>query len=131
MNLILQRKDFREDGIFGFLLDKNYKYLFTTLEHSYDLLPKLPSGVYKCKRGMHRLHDLVEFETFEVLDVPGHTGILVHVGNYNGDSEGCILIGSGFGSTGKGGKMITASKQAFNAFMKLQENCDEFTLTVA
>jgi hypothetical protein len=131
MNLILQRKDFREDGIFGFLLDTNYKYLFTTLEHSYNLQPKLPQGEYTCKRGPHKLHDGVSFITFEVMDVPGHTGILIHIGNYNDESEGCILIGTGFGNNGRGGKMITSSKQAFDAFMKLQENCDAFTLTVA
>ncbi len=146
MNIILSRKDYREDGIFGFILTSSYKYLFTTCEHSYNQLPKLPEGVYQCKRGtgsgrgvdengnsiegFHRLHDGVWFDTFEVMGVPNHTGILFHVGNYNEDSEGCILVGTGFGNRGNGGKMITASKQAFKEFMGLQHGCDEFTLTV-
>lgn len=130
MNIILNRQEFRSDGIFGFILDSNYKFLFTCLEHSYDCLPKLPKGKYSCVRGLHKLHDGIEFEAFEVMDVPNHTGILFHIGNYNEDSEGCILLGVGFGQTSSNGKMITGSKQALKAFMELQKELDSFTLIV-
>lgn len=128
MDFVLSRKDYREDGIFGEL--KSESNFFVTLEHSYSNVPKLPPGKYTCKKGIHTLHDGIPFTAFEVMDVPGHTGILFHVGNYNADSEGCLLLGLQIGRQLSGGWMITHSKQAFEQFMKLQENVDEFNLTV-
>lgn len=132
MDIVLTRKERREDGIFGEICSEKGEFLFITLEHSYNLKPKLKPGRYKCVRGMHRLKaDEPEFETFEVKGVKGHWGILFHVGNYNEDSEGCILIGLGMGNRSGGGKMITSSKQAFKRFMDLQAGMDEFYLVVA
>lgn len=128
MNLNLLRNKFREDGIFGELTAPNFHCF--TLEHSYDCKPKLSDGTYTCKRGEHKLKDGVPFITFEIMDVPGHWGILFHVGNYNKDSEGCVLVGTGIGNTSKKGLMLTASKQAFAKFLDLLKDCDEFTLTV-
>jgi hypothetical protein len=125
MNLHLTRKQYRDDGIFGEIdCDKIY---FFTLEHSYDKMPKIPQGVYRCTRW-----DSPKFgyQTFMLNDVPGHDHILIHIGNYNHDSEGCILIGLGLGRTKNNGVMITSSKQAFQKFMELQEGVDEFTLTI-
>ena len=65
-----------------------------------------------------------------MMKVKGHYGILFHVGNYNEDSEGCILLGTGFGNTSSKGKMITASKQAFKQFMEMLKETDLFTLIV-
>jgi len=62
MDLKLKRGIFREDGIFGSIYDSKDNLLFTTCEHSYDFMPKLPKGTYTCKRGIHRLKNLVEFE---------------------------------------------------------------------
>ena len=128
MDLTLLRRDFREDGIFG-EIDIGNDYFFT-LEHSYDLKPKLPDGKYTCKRGEHKLHDGIPFEAFEVMDVPGHTGILFHIGNYNRDSEGCILLGLALGAMINYGVMLVSSKQAFKKFMDIQKECDEFNLIV-
>ena len=132
MNLrLVRRNDAGADGVFSELSDLKGNFLFVTLEHSYNNKPKIPDGTYICKRGMHRLHSMTEdFETFEITGVEGHTNILFHVGNYNADSEGCVLLGKSIGHMLKGGRMICASKQAFEAFMKLQEGCDEFSLVV-
>lgn len=35
---------------------------------------------------------------FEVGDVPGRTRLLIHEGNYVGDSKGCVLVGVRAGS---------------------------------
>lgn len=124
--MLLSRKMFRDDGVFSVLHDR-----FQTLEHSYNLLPKIPNGTYTCVRGMHRLHGMTEdFETFEVTGVEGHSNLLFHVGNYNEDSEGCILVGEQVGQKLNGGKMITNSKVAFKQFMGLQAGVDSFTLVV-
>lgn len=126
MDMHLLRKDFREDGIYGEMTGKNA--FFITLEHSFDLKPALADGEYICKRF---LSPHLGYEVFQITDVPGHTFILIHIGNFNGNSDGCVLLGSQIGYTVKpGGWMITGSKQAFAAFMKLQEGVDEFKLTV-
>lgn len=130
MNLSLIRTAFRIDGIFGELRDDSDTELFITLEHSYDLVPKIPDGVYKCIRGIHQLEHMADpFETFEITEVPNHTEILFHVGNANVDSAGCVLLGMTFAQVG-GAQWITQSQHSFERFMILQTDCDEFELTV-
>lgn len=127
MKLLLTRTDYRASGIFGRLEFSDGTILFT-LERAYHqsndtFRPKLPNGTYECKLGIHRLHDLKSFETFEVMNVPGHTGILFHKGNRNEDSEGCILIGMY-----RTEHEIYESRIAFNKFMEKLKDVKEFTL---
>lgn len=129
MTLKLIRREFREDGIFSELLDENGKIIAHTLEHSYDSKPKLYDGGFVCVRGTHRLHNMVPFETFEITGVQGHTGILFHIGNWNKDSDGCVLVGSGIAQSSQG-QMITGSIQAFSEFMELLKDQDSFDLIV-
>jgi len=136
MDLILKRNRFRQDGIFGELLKDNGDGFVVTLEHAYrdqnlNYSPKIPEGSYTCVRGMHRLDGMTEdFETFEITNVPGHTNILFHVGNFNNDSSGCILLGSNV-LKADAGWSIQSSRVAFTRFMELQEGVDKFTLIVA
>lgn len=116
-------------GIFGFITDMNDSELAVTLQHAYQLVtgdyePKLQPGTYTCNRSQHELHS-GPIETFEVMHVPGHTGILFHYGNYNADSDGCILLG-----TYADANQIYNSRVAFDKFMKLQTGVDSFTLIV-
>lgn len=137
MDLILTRTDERPDGIYGLLTDMNDVLVAHTLEHAYEHLAqygpyyaaKLPSGIYSCVRGLHRLHNGPQFDTFEVTGVAGHSGILFHVGNYNKDSDGCVLVGSRITKNGDDWA-VTQSRVAFNKFMELQKGVDVFTLTV-
>lgn len=133
MDLILQRHQLKSTGIFGSLASAD-EIVAVTLEHAFqngDLwLPAIPEGVYTCQRGMHQLEGMKEpFETFEIMNVPGHTGILFHVGNYNRDSSGCVLLGSMIISD-SAGDMITGSSKTFQKFMQLQAPVEMFQLTV-
>lgn len=140
MNLILKRTNKEVDGIFGVLSDESGSTIAVTLEHAYDsglgngsYDAKTPLGDYKCVRGQHQLHGMTKpFTTFEVTNVPGHTNILFHVGNFNEDSEGCILLGRRIAPRDppESGNMITSSRNTFNAFMDLQKDLNEFTLTI-
>lgn len=104
---------------------------FVTLEHAYAdgmaFTAKLAPGLYTCVRHPpNRLH----YETFMVTNVPPFQGapvdgILIHRGNYNKDSEGCILIG-----LEKATGCILESEKAFDQFMELQKDVDTFTLQV-
>ncbi len=138
MNLKIIRYTPSYDGVFGELSTGDGKSFGVTLEHAFsDTLDqgpfwaKVKDGTYTCKRGEHQLHNSPKFITFEVTGVEGHQGILFHVGNYNKDSEGCILLGRRIvHNPDAEGRMITSSKNTFNKFMDLQKNVDEFTLTV-
>lgn len=132
MNLSLTRKEFRSDGIFSELHSEMGEFIAVTLEHSYDNQPKIPVGTYTCRRGLHRLHGMTEdFETFEIVGVEGHTNLLFHWGNFNKDSEGCVLLGSEIGKNGDdGAQMILHSRDTFKKFMRIQDGINEFKLTV-
>lgn len=137
----LYRDSYSADGIFGLLLDENDVAVATTLEHAYPAKaedvdtfePKLAPGVYTCLRGKHQLYGMdAPFDAFEIMDVPSFqgvpvTGILFHVGNYNRDSEGCILLGQ---TIDVGQKMVVRSREAFAAFMGGLVGVDSFQLTV-
>ena len=127
---ILHRTDFTPDGIFGtFTFDGDDAPFGVTLEHAYQLddawVPKVPPGTYKCVLGQHYLHS-GPVTTFEIMGVAGHSGILCcHVGNYNKDSDGCVLIGDA-----REGNMITNSRDAFERYMARLVGVDEFMLEV-
>jgi hypothetical protein len=135
MNLKLIRNEFRQDGIFGTLETELGKQLAITLEHAYADLqgwsPKLPDGDFVCVRGTHRLdHSSGPFETFQIIGVPGHTGILFHIGNFNFDSDGCVLLGENIVQM-SGARAISSSKITFQKFMDFQSDVDEFSLNVS
>jgi hypothetical protein len=129
MHLTINRTERRLDGIVGKLYDDDGDFFAMTLERSYGGAPKVPIGTYTCRRGKHRLADLQPFTTFEVLNVPGHTGILFHAGNWHTDSKGCILIGR-TGMHSAKGYMITHSRLTMERFMDMLDGVDEFTLTI-
>lgn len=130
MTLYLKRQEFREDGVFSHLEDSKGNLIAATLEHSFDLKPKVYDGVFKCVRGTHRLHNNVPFETFEITGVVEHSGILFHVGNYNSDSDGCVLLGTDIAPSDKG-QMVRHSMIAFSKFMGLLEGQQSFDLIVS
>lgn len=130
MDLFLSHSDYTSAGVFGYLRNDD-DLLLCTLEHAYQTpentyKPKLPPGGYKCVRGIHKLAGMEQpFETFEVTEIFGHTGILFHVGNFNADSHGCILLG-----TDKDPIQIFNSRVAFGIFMKFMDGISEFNLSV-
>lgn len=134
MDLQLCRRSYMPDGIFSQLKQFDGQLLCATLEHAYDdgdgyFVPKIPGGVYTCKRGIHALHNGIPFETFEITGVEGHVNLLFHAGNFNKDSEGCVLLGE-HQVQSNGVDMVTNSRTTFQQFMQLQFGVEEFRLEV-
>lgn len=134
MDLALNRNQFSQDGVFGTLEDMTGKQIAVTLEHAYagtsSWISKIPDGKYACVRGQHQLLGMSQpFETFMILNVPNHTGILFHTGNYNEDSDGCVLVGDTV-TTVNGARAISSSRLTFAEFMEIQDGVESFDLTV-
>jgi hypothetical protein len=85
----------------------------------------IPPGRYVAKR-----HVSPKFgETFWLQDVPGRSEILFHKGNLADDTHGCILVGESFNPVG-GEDGITASKEGFNEFMRLNAGKESIVITI-
>lgn len=63
-----------------------------------------------------------------LLDVPGFTGVRIHPGNTDADTEGCILVGYEW----KGGDFIGRSRAAFDwLFVQLEAAAGDIWLTIS
>lgn len=131
MKWTLVRKKYIESGIFGELTSEDGNHIFQTLEHAYRVTgelgpesvgyyPKIPEGIHRCVPYASPKHGMM-VPLLDNLDDPidQDRKFEIHIGNYNEDSEGCILVGMGIGNRANGGKMLTASKQAFDQLMKI------------
>jgi len=82
----------------------------------------IPASTYKCT-----LADTVKRgKVYRVNGVTGRTGILIHVGNYPRDTQGCILPGVGLYSGGIGG-----SRNALDSLIELCGNTFTLKIVVA
>ncbi len=134
MNLSLVRKRNDESGIYSELVNGAGDLIAYTIEHAYSdsgiWAPKVPVGSYICNRGKHLLDNgkpaFETFETFEIMGVPGHTGILFHKGNTEDNSHGCVLLGSVLN-----GNTLLNSAKAFELFMVLMDGINSFALKVS
>jgi len=123
-----QLKYFRyeSEGIFGHLIfgDKVIGFVLDepVLQSDGSYLPVVLPGTYTCKR--YRSPHF-GYDVFQILDVPGHTYIEIHIGNRLSDTHGCLLLG-----TAIEGSALTESKKAFDSFMASMEGIDTFTLVV-
>ena len=127
----LVRVAVRFDGAFGVLLERGLPFA-VTLERTYGepggapQIVKIPAGTYHCERTRFQRGG---YETFEVTGVAGHSRLLFHRGNVEGDSEGCILVGQCFGTI-QGAGAVMLSQLAFTDFMKRCAGRLNFSLEV-
>jgi Family of unknown function (DUF5675) len=75
---------------------------------------RTPAGFYKCEPYSSKKHP----DVYILKDVPGRTYILFHVGNYERDTLGCILLGSSAGMA-KGEPAVLNSVDAFKRFRQI------------
>jgi len=149
---ILHYELYRKDGIYGkFQFAGDTQPFCDTLSHAYAIpgpsntytyQPIVKAGTYECRRGIHHIHakdGLEEIETFEILGIPDHSGLLFHPLNYQMQSEGCTGLGASrvrYDSNQDGkidaldDEMITRSRATFAAWMQRLQGIDSFMLQV-
>lgn len=94
----------------------------------------IPEGVYTLKK---RYSPIVQSSTdgefgkgWEVTDVPSRTYIMIHPGNWDKDTAGCILPGRHFSWHGRYGPMVVSSRITFTKLMAALEPQEEWTLDI-
>lgn len=108
MKITLDRQPSTPDGTLG-MVSIDGVFLCYSLEPSETraLFPAIPAGTYRVlittsNRFKRRL---------PLILVPGRSGIRVHPGNFDDDTEGCVLLG-----TGKRGCEVVNSRVACDMF---------------
>ena len=86
----------------------------------------IPEGEYEA----HRIYSPKFGKCFHIQDVPGRSEILIHKGNYNKDTHGCILVGMGHADINEDGVMDVI--ESTRAMEKLQNaiTTDQFELII-
>lgn len=85
----------------------------------------IPVGEYRAHSLQHQKYG----KTFLVEHVPGRSGILIHQGNFAKDTEGCILVGSGY-SRSEQGAAIRNSEKAMNRFREMTKGAARIRLII-
>ena len=76
----------------------------------------IPEGKYE----VHLIYSPKFGKCFQIQDVPDRTEILIHKGNYNKDTHGCILVGMGHEDiNGDGVLDVIESTHAFTKLMNI------------
>jgi len=89
----------------------------------------IPAQQYICKRYSSEKYP----DTFQIMNVPGRSRVLIHPGNTIHHTEGCILLAQYVGKLNIGGVVergVLNSGKTFRAFMALMNGIDEFHLTI-
>ena len=118
-----------ERGTFGVLRVGQVPFALTLEEpwrENQRRVSCIPAGTYRCAR----VQSLKFGETFQVLDVPGRSGILFHKGNTLQDTEGCILVGEQFALAEGFMPYIADSRAGYEEFMRLLQGVNECELVI-
>ena len=121
----LVRVSIAEAGAFGVLLQAGIPFV-VTLERTFERRRVvIPPGEWRCRRTVFRKRG---YPTYEVL-VPDHERVLIHIGNLEEDSTGCVLLGMEFGEL-QGRPAVLLSRLAFREFMRRAQARPELRLRV-
>jgi len=92
-------------------------------------MSSIPAQQYFCERYSSKEHP----DTFQVMDVPGRTKVLIHSGNFIEHTEGCILLAEKWGKLKIDGiekRGALNSGNTFKKFMQVMKNINMFSLTI-
>ena len=144
MKLRVVRYNSSDDFTLGMLLDEtNGKhFLCYTLEDEHRETKvmhetRIPAGTYKITLrtvgGFHTRYSAKYGDMHKgmlwVRDVPGFEYILIHTGNTDEHTSGCLLVGSTSDVKGFVGGSVTAYKKIYPPIAAALENGEEVTIT--
>ena len=125
-SILIERFAYSPMGTFGHLTGAG---TFFTVERPWannaERISCIPEGTYRCQRGVFPKFK----ETFQVMDVPGRSAILFHIGNTMVDFEGCIGVGTELGYVNECWG-VTNSRTAYARFMEALKGEATFALEI-
>lgn len=135
--ILLKRVCFDDDGTYGVLIENNVPFMLMLEETWRDNargISSIPTGTYMVKRIIRPDGR----EAWQVQNVPDRTAILIHSGNTEADTEGCLMPGLEWGvvkaKDDESGKIesqpaVLRSQEAFlRLWTRIEE--DEFRLVI-
>ena len=133
MNLWLTRTHFGPNSTLGKLVEQGFRC--HTLEDAVREVPGVPVAEWKIKgqtaipEGSYNVVITMSARFKRrmplLLDVPGFSGIRIHAGNTDADTQGCILVGSDYMVQRNGNYIITGARLAYDALFTLIDNALE------
>lgn len=124
--ITIKRISENEHGTFGVLIKDNIP-LCVTLEDMWKdnkrNISCIPAGMYHVVKHFGRKYK----DVWRIENVPNRYGILIHSGNTEEDTTGCVLVGKHYGFLG-GKYAILDSMETINALRN--ELPDEFWLKI-
>ena len=136
MHMTLQRAHHKADVTIGMLSIEGVEHSpIYTLENPWkDNKPwvsSIPIGDYAVTRWISPNHG----DCFKIFEVDGRTDILIHIGNFETETSGCVLVGMSSGvmfnkDTGQEEPAVKSSALALGYLQDLLRNTDNLTLTV-
>lgn len=124
--VILDRFKSDEQGTFGMMTLDGEQLCFTCELPWLDNEPDkscIPPGEYICVN-YHSLHFP---DVWQLSNVPGRKNILIHNGNSEADTHGCILVGDSMGKLNGVSAVLNSVKTLHSLKSKLPST---FTLTI-
>lgn len=123
MNAVLLRTksdDYQTTGVFSLLDESGFLFNCFSLElphkRNQTSISRIPSGRYLCKKRHSK-----KYGWHYILDnVPNRSYILIHFGNYNRDTKGCILLGKDLIDINGDGKLdVTSSRKTMEKLLSI------------
>lgn len=141
MNLTALRYGHSKKSTLGlFMIDG--KFYVYTLEDAFHVVKipgetRIPNGTYKVilrTYGGHHERYKLKFPEFhkgmlQVMDVPNYTDILIHIGNTDDDTEGCLLVGNKSLTSGKIEDSTLAYKKIYPIIANAIDSGEEVYIT--
>jgi hypothetical protein len=118
MKITVERFDFGSDDTIGkvFIDGKFYCYCIEDEVRKVKVKGEtcIPNGTYKVsKRHSPKFSPKFGHDMLWIKDVPGFEFILIHTGNTDNDTEGCLIVGMRIGQL-EGQRAVLDSKTAYN-----------------
>ena len=120
-------------GMFGIVRQGNIPFccsLELPWNANQETVSCIPTGSYTCERFTHKDLGIA----YRVLDVPGRSGVLIHIGNLVKEIKGCILLGNSFDQVktrgGLEGPGVASSRGAIFELMAATMNSPRFQLNI-
>ncbi len=89
----------------------------------------IPTGTYRCvPHGWEPSSPFKYKNTWQLLNVPNRTAILIHAGNTHKDTQGCLLVGMGM-IVSQLSSAVTDSRMALD-FLRQEIGQQAFLLTI-